>query len=109
MRLSSEFWIKAHMRRCTAGGAFAVVARHGDDRSGAVFLKINLLDGRARLLGPAPAGMSGSEGERQFQVHVEPAPEADVDRYIARQVEFDADLWVIEIEDRQGRSFLDDM
>lgn len=107
MRLSSEFWVKAHMRRCTSGGAFAVVVRHGDDRSGAIFLKINRLDGHARLLGPAPAGFSGEDDDRRFAVHVEFAPDAEVDAYLARQASFDSDLWVVEIEDRQGRSFLD--
>lgn len=108
MRVNSELWVKAYLRRCSAGGAFATVARHGDNRSGAVFVKISHLQGRARLLGPAPAGLADSEEDRRFAVHAAEAPEADIDRLIARQVEFDSDLWVIEIEDRDGRSFLDD-
>lgn len=107
MRLTSEFWVKAHVRRCSSGGAFAAVVRHGDDRSGAVFLKIRLLDGRARLLGPAPAGMSGQEDERRFVVHVEAGVEAEIDAYLNRQIDFDSDLWIVEIEDREGRSFID--
>lgn len=108
MRINSELWVKAYVRRCFSGGAFAVVMRHGDDRAGAIFVKINLLDGRARLFGPAPAGLSGSEDERRFVVHAEATAEADVETLIRRQIEFDSDVWVIEIEDRNGRSFLDD-
>lgn len=107
MRLTSEFWVKAYVRRCSGGGAFAVVARHGDDRSGAIFIKINLLDGMARLLGPAPAGMAVSDDERRFSVHVDTAREAECDAYMKRQLDYDADLWLIEIEDRLGRDFLD--
>ena len=34
--------------------------------------------------------------------------EMDVDASIRRQREFDPDLWVIEVEDRQGRHLLDE-
>ena len=35
-----------------------------------------------------------------------PATEADVDTAITKQRSFDPDLWVIEVEDRQGRHLL---
>ena len=40
MRLKSEIWVKAYLRRCTVNGASGVVARHGDDDAGAIFIKI---------------------------------------------------------------------
>ena len=30
-----------------------------------------------------------------------PAPEADVEAYLARQIRFDPDLWIVEVEDRR--------
>lgn len=110
MRLKSEMWVKAYLRRCNAAGASAMVVRHGDDDAGAIFIKIATLDGHAALYGPAPAGFDEGQIDRQWTLHRDPAKssEADVDAYLARQYEFDADLWVIEIEDRQGRHFLDD-
>ena len=35
------------------------------------------------------------------------SPEADIEAYLARQIRFDPDLWIVEVEDRAGRSFLD--
>jgi hypothetical protein len=36
-----------------------------------------------------------------------PAPDEQVEAYLARQTKFDSDLWIIEVEDRAGRNFLD--
>ena len=62
------------------------------------------MDGRAsvfhRTLGP--------EFERIWAPLAEDAPEAEADGVIARQRSFDPDLWVVEIEDRRGRSLLDE-
>jgi hypothetical protein len=37
----------------------------------------------------------------------QPAPEADAEAYLGRQIKFDPDIWIVEVEDRDGRSFLD--
>ncbi|SRR5258706_5235692 len=110
MRLKSEIWVKAYLRSCAAAGASAVVVRHGDDDAGAIFVKISRLDGTGRLFGPAPAGLdSGSSWDRQLAAHLDgdAVTEAEIDAYLLRQAEFDSDLWVVEVEDRQGRHFLD--
>jgi hypothetical protein len=110
MRLKSEIWVKAYVRRCAVAGVPAMVVRHGDDDAGAIFIKIATLDGRAALFGPAPAGFDAGQTDRQWTLHLDPAKtsDADVEAYLARQAEFDEDLWVVEVEDRQGRHFLDD-
>jgi hypothetical protein len=109
VRLKSEIWVRAYLRACAVAGVTAVVLRHGDDDAGAIFIKINRLDGTARLFGPAPAGLELGVQERQWVPHLD-APgtgEAEVDAHLARQAEFDPDLWVIEVEDREGRHHLD--
>jgi hypothetical protein len=110
MRLRAEFWVKAYLRRCAMEGASAVVVRHGDDDAGAIFIKVNRLDGSCLVFGPAPAGMMGAERGRRWvaQLSADGVAEGEADSFLAREARFDSDLWLVEVEDRQGRHFLDD-
>ena len=54
MRLKSAIWVAAYIRRCHVEGAFAAVRRRGAEEAGAIFVKVNRLDGTAELFGPAP-------------------------------------------------------
>lgn len=109
MRLRSDIWVKAYLRACSTQGAHAVVVRHGDDDAGAIYIKISRLDGSAFAFGPAPAGLSGAASERKWILLTRDshANEHDVDAMLKREAEFDPDLWIIEVEDREGRAFLD--
>lgn len=103
-RLKAEIWVKALIRRCEVEGAAAMVVSRGDATSGVVLVKVNSLDGLARVFSPTRAG----DGSFQWlsATGAEPIPEAEADAYIDRQKKFDPDLWVVEIEDRAGRHFL---
>jgi hypothetical protein len=113
MRLKSGVWVAAYVRRCHVEGAFAAVRRRGADEAGAIFILVNRLDGTADVYGPAPQAAFGSNGDasldRAFSPAMKtmPAPEADAEAYLARQIRFDSDLWIVEMEDRAGRHFLD--
>jgi hypothetical protein len=37
----------------------------------------------------------------------QPATDADIEAYLARQLHYDPDVWVVEVDDRAGRHFLD--
>jgi hypothetical protein len=110
MRLRAEFWVKGYIRRCAVEGASAVVVRHGDDDAGAIFIKVSRLDGTCLVFGPAPSGLSGAESDRRWVEHLAPegVAETEADSFIERESRFDSDLWLIEVEDRRGRHFLDD-
>jgi hypothetical protein len=110
MRLRTEFWVKAYIRRCAMEGASAVVVRHGDDDAGAIFIQVNRLDGTCHLYGPAPAGFDGADSGRRWigRLSLDGVPESDARAFIEREAKFDSDLWLIEVEDRGGRHFLDD-
>ena len=100
-RLKADIWVKALIRRCETAGAAAMVVRKGDTTSGSVLVKVNSLDGEAEVFSPARDGDGSliwlSKGRQ---------PEPDADTYIEKQRRFDPDIWVVEIEDRQGRHFL---
>lgn len=105
--LKTDFWASALIRRAEIAGAFAGITRKGDQDAGAVLVKVALMDGRARLYAPA----RDREGERIW-LDLSAGPlgeaEADVDAYIRKRAETDPDLWVIEIEDKKGRHFLEE-
>lgn len=108
MRLKSEIWVKAYLRRCAGHGAMGVIVRHGDDDAGAIYIKIRRGDGCCALFGPAPAGIEGADFDRRWVPLFNGGfvAEGDVDAHIAREARFDSDLWLIEIEDREGKHFL---
>ena len=110
MRLKSEIWVKAYLRRCQGEGLDAVLVRRGDADAGAIYIKVSRLDGTAGLYGPAPAGLEEAREERRWQACLarETAPESDADAYLARQIDFDPDIWIVAVEDRLGRHFLED-
>ena len=111
MRLKSAIWVSAYLRRCAAEGAYAVVRRRGAEEAGAVFVRIDRLDGTSDLFGPAPqtAFDEAHPVDRAFAQSLKqrPASNEDVESYLARQLRFDPDLWIVEVEDRAGRNFLD--
>jgi hypothetical protein len=111
MRLKSGIWVSAYVRRVQIEGAFAVVRRRGADEAGAVFIKVARLDGTAEVFGPAPQSAfdEARPADRAFvrTLKAQPATEADAEAYLARQIKFDPDLWIVEVEDRAGRHFLD--
>jgi hypothetical protein len=110
MRIKAEIWAKAYIRYCSSNGAPAVMLRRGQSDGGAIFIKINSLDGKVTLYGPAPAGMDASSNDRLWilALGADSVSEQDADSYLRRQAEFDPDIWVIEVEDRDGRHFLGD-
>ena len=110
MRLKSEIWVKAYLRRCGGHGAPAVIARHGDDDAGAIYILISRLDGHACVFGPAPAGRETADFDRRWVACLggRIVPEADAQSFLAREIRIDSDLWIVEVEDRHGRHFLGD-
>ena len=103
MILSTDIWVSALIRRAEMGGAFAMVARKGDPRAGAVLVKIlDRRKGQARLYAEATA----QDGERIWMRPARAEDEQGLDAYVERALRVDPDLWVVEIEDTEGRHFL---
>lgn len=104
-RLKSGLLVKAVIRRYDLAAVPAMVARRGDPDAGAVLVKLNLLEKGCLVLSQART----PEGELVWlrATGDGPVAEAEADAYIARQTKRDPDLWVIEIEDREGRLLLE--
>ena len=105
IELKTDFWVSALVRRAQIEGVFAAIARKGDADAGAVLVKVATLDGRARLYAPARVG-----GEERVWLDLSAGSLGDneqaVDAYAAKRASSDPDLWVVEIEDKKGRTFL---
>ena len=104
-RLKAGIFVRAVIRRAEVAGAAAFVVRKGSEEAGAVLLKISKLDGTCMVLSQARRG----EGEL---VWVKPIGDAADDeaasKYFEKQARFDPDVWIVEIEDREGRTFVDE-
>jgi hypothetical protein len=104
-RLKAGIFVRATIRRAEVAGAAAFVVKKGSEEAGAILLKIARLDGTCMVLSQARRG----EGEL---VWVKPlgdsADDAAASAYFEKQMRYDPDLWIVEIEDRAGRTFVDE-
>jgi len=102
-RLTADFWVRAYLRRLELAMVPAYVTARGDPTAGAVLVKLATLDGQAQAFQRSFDLMSGNRA----WVTLTEGPEHEVDTTIARQRRNDPDLWVIEIESRDGTTLLD--
>jgi hypothetical protein len=104
-RLKAGIFVRALIRRAEAAGASAFVVRKGAEEAGAVFLKVARLDGTCLVLNQARRG----DGELVWSQPLGPdCDDARAKTYFDKQMKFDPDLWIVEIEDREGRAFVDE-
>lgn len=105
-RLTSDFWVSAYLRQAALDGLVAVLRRRGAKEAGAIFVKLDRLDGVAALYGPAPQSLADDTGGRRFQLILTADP-ASVEERVDKELRFDPDLWLVEIENRAGDPRLD--
>lgn len=100
-RLKAEIWVKALVRRLNAEFVTAMVVRSGDPQAGAVYLKTNDLKDGCRVLSRS----YGQDGKRLWAPATgdKSVTEQHADDYLARQIKFDSDCWIVEVEDPTGK------
>lgn len=104
-RIKSEIFIQALVRRVYAAQSAAYIVRRGDSDAGNVMIRINQLDGYSGVL----TMFTDMSGERCWRVaQALTALDRDVDDFLTREINRDPDVWVVEIEDKQGRHFLEE-
>lgn len=103
-RLASGIWVSAYLNRLRLAEIPAYVTQKGDVTAGAVVVKVATLDGRARAF-QRSFDMAANE---RIWITLTEGPETEVDALLSRQKARDRDLWVIELEDKHGRTLLDE-
>ena len=104
-RLTSSFWVQAYIKKLNLLGVPAFVVSHGDDTAGAIIIKVNKLNGDAVLF---ERSFSLDKNVNQWS-KFESGDEKEIDELLSRQLSRDRDLWIVEIESREGDPFLDDI
>ncbi|GAA2851439.1 hypothetical protein EDC40_101535 [Aminobacter aminovorans] len=100
MRLTTDFWVSALLRRVFGEGGFGAILNRGALEAGAVFILTRDRFGRSNLYGPAPQTSydMARPGERQFSLLESDDDGAAIEKRLERERRFDPDIWVVEIE-----------
>ncbi|GAA4109134.1 DUF1491 family protein [Aminobacter aganoensis] len=103
MRVTTDFWVSALLRRIFGEGGFGAILSRGALEAGAVFILTRDRFGRTSLYGPAPQTSydMARPDERQFSLLESDDDGAAIDKRLERERRFDPDIWVVEIEPGQ--------
>jgi hypothetical protein len=115
IRVTSTLFVAALIRRAELAGARALLVRHGAEEAGAIFITVDRLDGTSDLYSPAPQSAFADEdaddrsapADRLFTRVREKTTDAEIAAAMQKETRFDPDLWLIAIEDRDGRAFVE--
>ena len=102
-RLASELWVFAYKKRLELQGIPIFLLKKGDNKAGAIIIIISNLKGTSKIL---VQGHS-LEGDRRW-VELANGPDSEMEKIVAKQKVVDPDLWILEVEEPNGRHFLDD-
>ena len=101
LRIKSDLFVSSIIRRCFSDGSSAVVEKKGDASAGAIYFRVLFRDRTQSLYAPAPQSYileDNPSGERYFEKRMDCAAEQEVSARLNRELEFDSDIWIIELE-----------
>ena len=107
IELKSEILINAGIRAAERNFTNAYVTKRGDTEAGAIFVKIDTLDGYAKLFTRNLQYDLNNENDVVEFVNLYPEKKiqsVDIDKRISKEMEIDSDCWIVEIEDKEGRN-----
>lgn len=104
-RLKAGIFVRALTRRAEVAGAAAFVVRMGSEEAGALIILVSKLDGGVLVLNQTRDGKGRLVWAQALGGWTDAARAR---AWCDKQVKFDPDLWIVEIEDRQGRAFVDE-
>lgn len=100
IRVTSDFFVSALVRRVFSAGGFAAIEKRGSPEAGAIFIRQSSRFGTQTLYGPAPQTVFDEEtsGDRRFEIRLKDSDRDAIDALIAREKRYDSDLWLVELE-----------
>jgi len=104
-KIRAGIWVQVQVRLCDMNCIPIVVRHKGDPDAGSIVLKLDRGSRGCSVLSQVrdqdglPAWMYGAGAEL--------VPDGEAEAYIERQIGWDPDLWVIEIEDPHDRYVID--
>lgn len=94
-RVKAELWVRMVLRLGDRDGRPGVVVRRGDVDAGGILV---VLRGRGGVSVLSQVRAGGGDAAWMRATGAEPVDEPTADAYVARQLKFDPDLWVLEFE-----------
>lgn len=100
-KLKAKLFVHAAIRRCGIEAIPIVVACKGDEDAGTIVVKVN----RGERLAEIYTQARDAEGRLGWLKATGPEPVSDekAEAYITRARDVDYDLWVLEVDSRDGR------
>jgi hypothetical protein len=94
-RVKTEIWVSMALRMGDRDGRPGMVLRKGDPDAGGVLVVLHGREGMSVL-----AQVRAADGHMAWMrgTGAGPVEQQTIDDYIARQIKFDPDLWVLEFE-----------
>ncbi|MEP1933202.1 MAG: DUF1491 family protein [Roseibium sp.] len=104
MRVTSDFFVSAFVRKVFGEGRFASIAKKGAPEAGVILILVDRLDGSFDLYGPAPQAMFSDQPQgRLFEQVFSTVDRETIDQRLANEARMDPDFWVVEVEAREGK------
>lgn len=99
MRLKTHVTASAILRQAQGTGLFATVVHKGDPDGGVLWVKVLAMNDE----GGRDAALWAERYEGGFAARTDGfVPEAEANEVVARERDFDRDLWLIEVEGAAG-------
>ena len=108
-RIRSDIWVSAYLRRMAGMGGYGLVRRKGSPEAGAIAIVVTRRDGLAQLY--LPAAQSDFDDarptDRRFvPVFADFGEQSRIDDKLKREMAFDPDLWVVDMDAADGDPLL---
>ncbi len=100
MRLTSDMFVSALLRRVSGSGGFGAIVRRGNSEAGAIIITSRARDGEVTLLTPAAQSFydEAKPNERCFSLSMQSSDQYEIDAKLEKETRFDPDAWIVEIE-----------